>query len=208
MAVVMLLGVVARAAPDELRLEVGGQLVKDGVLVSVDRPATVEAMTIGERQVLLSGKAPGSATVAIATPGGEKSWRVTVVPFDPVRAAAELRALMPKVDDLTVGFEGHCAWLECPDCTDAQRTQADAVLVLRTCVTSVDRVTPPRDPGEVLAGARKLLGEGPEDTKALVLEVRGGRVVLRGHARTAADAQRVAKVRAAFPEVTVHVVGP
>lgn len=203
-----LFGGLASAAPTPVSLEVGAQVVLEGRVTSFDRSSAIEVTALGERQVLVTGRAPGSSLLVTTSAAGKKAWRVSVSAFDPVRAAAALKALMPPVEALTVGFEGMCPWVECEACSEAELEKIHAVVALYPCVRAVHWLTPPREPLVVLAGARAVLGEGSEETPGLVLDVREGRVLLRGTARTAAEAERVARVRAQFPEVIVHVVGP
>jgi hypothetical protein len=50
-----------------------------------------------------------------------------------------------------------------------------------------------------------VLGEGPDDTPGLTLEVRDGVVVLLGVTKSADDRAKVERVRKLFPELHVHV---
>ncbi len=199
------------AAPDAraVELDAGGQkvlAVPAGSRASVERPDVLEVRSLGETSLLLVGKAVGSTKLVVTGPDRTKTaWQVTVRKFDPEKVVAGLKALVGDVDGLTITLEGRCARSDCPGCTIAQAEQVARVMALYPCVSSVHRLTPRRDAAVVLAGARQLLGEGPDDTPGLVLDLRDGEVVLSGEARTGRDILRVEHVRGAFPEVKIRV---
>jgi hypothetical protein len=56
-----------------------------------------------------------------------------------------------------------------------------------------------------MQGVRGLLGEGDDETPAVVLDVERKRVVLRGEALNVRDVDRLERVREKFPEVRFEV---
>lgn len=207
----LLVSLALSAAPADggVELDVGAQkvlLVPAGATATVEHPDVLDAKRVGEDQLLLSGRAVGSTKLVVTGRDRKKTtWQVSVRKFDPEKVVAELKALVGDVDGLTITLEGRCARSECPGCSIAEAEQVARVMALYPCISSVHRLTPRRDVPTVLAGARRLLGEGPDDTPGLTLDVRDGRVVLSGEARSGRDVLRVEHLRAAFPEVTIQV---
>lgn len=193
-----LLSVMVAAPPIELH--VGEQKI-----ISVARPAKarVERSSVaqlraldGER-VLLIGVSPGK-TVLLAD-GARRDLIIT--PVDEAALVGKVHALLDGTPVLA-GWDGACVWLECPTCSAAQRERVAQVRGLYPCVRAVDVIAPGRPALEVLQGVRALLGEHADDAE---VDVRDGRVVIVGIIRSADDVQRMAQVRAQWPEAVVHV---
>jgi len=92
---------------------------------------------------------------------------------------AQVRSFFSEIDGVQLGFE-------CSRCSVEERARA-------------------RDPLLVLQGVREVLGEGPDDTPELTLEVRSRRVVVVGALRSDDDRRRLALAESRFPELLVHV---
>jgi hypothetical protein len=198
----------AAPKPEALQLDAGTQKVievaKDSTVTTSDS-SVLEVKRIGDTQVLLIAMQPGSAKLDARGPGKErKSWAVTVSKHDLRRLTDELRELLG-VKGLVV-TEGNCVELSCPGCSEPDQALVTQAAGLFPCVRSVHWISLPRKPDEVLAGVRKILGEGPGDTEGLELDVIDGKVVLRGELRSAEDARRVIAARKEFPELRVAVL--
>lgn len=206
--VVIALAVLSAAPkPEALQLDEGGQKVLEvpkGAKVSTSDPSVVEVKSINEAQALLIAMQPGSAKLDIRGPGKDrKTYAVTVAKPDAAKLTGQLRAWSGVQKLLVVEHGG--VELTCPGCSDDEREQVSKLAGLFPNVRATHWLSPPRTADEVLAGARKLLGEGAGETEGLELEVIDGKVVLRGEVRSADDARRVAAARAAFPELRTAI---
>ncbi len=191
------------AAP-ALELEVGQQRVvplPKSARVKVERPAVLEVREVGIDQLLLIGLSVGMTRLTV----GAEVRSVRVVPESASRKVAELRSLLGPIPGLSLGFERGCPWYECPGCSVEARARVEEAVALFACVRAVHWVVPPRAAEVVLRGAREVLGEGPDDTPGLTLEVRDGVVVLLGVTKSTDDRTKVERVRKLFPELRVHV---
>lgn len=207
LVVVLSLATVANA--DEFSLVTGDSRVlslQQATVVHVDDVGVLEVQRRGG-EIKVVGRAQGKTRLVLQGPGKKRVvHHFTVTDFDERRAAEQLRALLPKVAGLEVAIEHRSPYVLCDACTQEDADRVADVLALYPSIRSVQYPAgPPRSPATVLSGARQLLGEGPDDTPGLTLDVRSGKVVLFGHARNAEDAHRVELLRAAYPEVRVFV---
>lgn len=120
----------------------------------------------------------------------------------------EVRSFLGGIDGVQLGFErdGLQLWFECPRCSREERARVDEVVLLFSGSYSTQWLgNPPRDPLLVLQGVREVLGEGPDETPDLTLEVRSSRVVVVGVLRSDEDRRRLELAMSRFPELSVHV---
>ncbi|MFT3842340.1 MAG: pilus assembly protein N-terminal domain-containing protein [Myxococcaceae bacterium] len=205
--VVIALAVLSAAPkPEALQLDAGAQKVLDvpqGAKVTTSDPSVLEVKSISQTQALLIALQPGSAKLDVGGPAKARTaYAVTVAKRDVAKLTGELRALSG-VTKLLVVEHGGSVELTCPGCSEDEREQVSKLSGLFPNVKAIQWVTPPRKAGEVLSGARAILGEAPGQTEGLELDLIDGNVVLRGEVRSADDARRVAAARTAFPELRV-----
>lgn len=191
----------------ELRVEEQKMLtIGPATTATTDAPSVVELKRIKPEVLLLIGRSEGTARLRLVEPDGSRSsWVVEVRPFDAQVLLRKGRALVANHPEVIVWVEGHCLRLACASCSQAAQSQMEEANVLLGCLRSVHQWGVRRQPNEVLAGVRALLGEGPDDTPGLVLHLVDGRVVLTGEAHSPEDQRRVEAVRRLFPEVGLGV---
>lgn len=156
-------------------------------------------------QLLLIGREAGTTRLVITMANGKQlSWSVTVHKFDPAKLAAEIKTLLG-FDGVFVDASGLCPEVDCEACTQAQQEQIDGVMALYPCVLAIQHLTPPASVAAMFAGARRILGEGEDDTPAMVLDVRKGKVIVTGDALNDRDLDRLGQLRREFPAVRIRV---
>lgn len=183
-------------------------------LVSED-PSIARAVSERTKGVAyVVGIADGTTGVVLTKPSGARvAWVVTVKPLGAHEFVTRVDRLLPDVEGLEFEFWSTpgCFNLACPTCSASELERVGAVERDYLCVLSGPtfgaRRRDRRDVSWVMQGVRALLGEGADETPAVVLDIERKRVVLRGEALTVRDVERLERVREQFPEVRFEVDG-